>query len=201
MIHSVKTDDEGPFSPRSPITSAVKSGGIEGEDSVSTQPLTTPNVAYAGVNEEAPASSRLVKEHRSSKRSPGVDKLPPHLRKSETMFPEVAKTEPMVKYEESALSPLPSSDKLAPPVKSGIQVPLQALPVRGTTTKPDEQSIERSPRTSHIVSAPIAASGTVSSDHEATNLKEALFFKAWPKSEARDTPGSLYSILMLLAGC
>lgn len=181
-ISSVEIDEKGLSTSQSPRllhTSVIKSAKVKEED------LSSPS---------------LYKENQPPKPSLDSERLPPHLRKTESRIPVESLHRSVIKSNASDSSPFLSSDTLAPRAIIATPVRQQVLPISETNNKPDESTLWPSSDTSQAVSAPTKAPGALSSEDEATNLEGALFFKAWPKSEPRDTPGSFFSTPMRLAG-
>lgn len=130
-----------------------------------------------------------------------TDKLPPHKKGKNPVPQQVLPVgDTSTKLNNSKLSPLSGTEKLAPQGKSEAPVVRKSIPVTDTNTKPNESTLWPSSGTLDAISEPIRALGALgalgasSSKDVAPNLKEALYFKAWPKSEPRDTPGSFFSL-------
>lgn len=141
-----------------------------------------------------------------------IKKLAPHLRKFEVPNPQEAHPVSVAKPKET----LPVSitkPKEALPIS--IAKPKEVLPV--SIAKPKEGLPDPIAKTKEVLPVSIAkskeetllplssstekalphmrkaeTSGQSSTEGAITDLKEALYFAAWPKSEARDTPG-MYS--------
>lgn len=289
-IKSIKVEEESASSSRFPVTSTIKSVKVEGEGCSSSRSSKISAVKSVAFEGNDPSSPRLIKENRSNELSPTVEKLPPHLRKTEPQSQPRDLHHSVTKSQESASSPPSSREKLAPHEKGQIPITQEVLPVfnkidtppnvstistfsspenltrhekgkilvtqqllpvidtdatsNASTTSafsslnkmtlheksesaapphtlpalktdagfnlsttsafqsPDKMTSReksKSPDPQHTVpisvASPNKASGASSSEDVGPNLKDALYFKAWPKSEPRDTPGSFLSIL------
>lgn len=206
----IEADREGRSTPQPPITPTGRPGEVKAESLSQNDPFTTTKIKPASI-EGGLSSTQPLEESRESKSSLSPQKVPPHLRKSEAPVPKAASPKRTVRFEESKLSPLSSSDKVASQVKKETQVPQQVLqqvlPVNsGKTvhTEPARQPPSGFASRTLSSSNPVPASGTAPGAHSdenvATNLEGVLYFESWPKSEARYTPGSLLFSDVLLVG-
>lgn len=183
--------------------SAITAFDVEEEGlstSQSPHSLDTSAIKSVKIKEEGLPSPQLYKENQPLKPSLGSDKLPPHLRKIESRSSVRSSPRSVVESNGSTSSPFSSSDTVAPQAKSETPAPQQVLPISKTNSKFDKSTLWPSSDTSQAVSAPTKAPGALSSEDVAPNLERALYFKSWPKSEPRDTPGSFFSTAMCLAG-
>jgi hypothetical protein len=165
---------------------------------------------------DTPSSSSSHVEN--NKPSTGTNKVAPHLRKTEPPTTMDVLLEDLAKSSALTVSPLSSTEKLAPHLRKfevqspqkvqntqealsiSLTKPKENLPV--SVVKPKEVltlsplSSAKTPLSSSEKVLPhmrkVETSGQFLTEGEATNLEEALYFAAWPKSEARDTP-SMFS--------
>ncbi len=136
-------------------------------------------------------SPQFIKENQPCKSTSGTEKLPPHLRNIEKPIPQQASADVTAKAKEPTptLSPFSDTEEVvAPSGKIETVASRQALFV--SNDKPHEFTPQISSSASHAVPTATGASESLSGEDTETNLEGALYFKAWPKSEPRDTPGS-----------
>lgn len=135
-VKSTDVEEEGSSASQSPTTSAIKSAEVEEEGSSSSQSPTTSALTLVAFEGQGPSSSSLINENQPYKSSPAAEKLPPHLRNTEHQMPQRDLYNPIIKSNESTLSPFSNTDAVAPHRKSTSSTLQQVLSTRYTDTKP-----------------------------------------------------------------
>ena len=122
-----------------------------------------------------------------------IDKIPPHMKGKILVSEQVINTH--TKLKESTLSPFSDTKQAVSRVESESPAVVQIVPAIEPKAKQNVSNTWSSSSTFGAGSAHSRTLGASTSDDVGPDLKDALYFKAWPKSEPRDTPGSFSFIL------